>query len=102
MISPNTTMTLRRVPVSMAGSAGGALQTGQRIGSAVGTAALAGAFYAVLAASGAGYRLAVSVAVGGAAVAVTVALGIGVVEWRKGRVPVADPPVHLDLTPGAP
>jgi MFS family permease len=95
VISPNTTMTLRCVPVSMAGSAGGALQTGQRIGSAVGTAALAGVFYAVLAASGTDYRLAVSTAVGGAALAVTIALGIGIVEWRKGREPVAEATLHI-------
>ena len=38
----------------MAGSAGGALQTGQRIGGAIGTAALPGVFYAVLAANGTG------------------------------------------------
>jgi EmrB/QacA subfamily drug resistance transporter len=95
VISPNTTLTLRCVPVSMAGSAGGALQTGQRIGSAIGTAALAGVFYAVLAASGTDYRLAVSTAVGGAALAVTVALGIGIMEWRKGRTPVAEAPLHI-------
>jgi EmrB/QacA subfamily drug resistance transporter len=95
VISPNTTMTLRCVPVSMAGSAGGALQTGQRIGSAVGTAALAGVFYAVLAASGTDYGLAVAVAVGGAALAVSVSLGIGIAEWRKGREPVAEAPLHI-------
>ncbi len=96
VISPNTTMTLRCVPVSMAGSAGGALQTGQRIGSAVGTAALAGIFYAVLAATGTDYPLAVSIAIGGAALAVSVALAIGVAEWRQGRVltPAGDQ-IHL-------
>ncbi|CAM5734740.1 hypothetical protein SFUMM280S_09315 [Streptomyces fumanus] len=48
VISPNLTMTLREVPVRMAGAAGGALQTGQRLGGAVGTAALPGLFYLVL------------------------------------------------------
>ncbi len=95
VITPNTTMTLRCVPVTMAGSAGGALQTGQRVGSAIGTALLAGVFYAVLAATGTDYPLAVSIAVGGAALAVTVALGIGIGEWRKGRgANVASGPVH--------
>jgi EmrB/QacA subfamily drug resistance transporter len=48
VISPNITMTLRDVPVRMAGAAGGALQTGQRLGGAVGTAALPGLFYLAL------------------------------------------------------
>jgi MFS family permease len=48
VISPNITMTLRCVPVRMAGAAGAALQTGQRVGAAVGTATLPGLFYLVL------------------------------------------------------
>jgi MFS family permease len=58
--SPNITLTLQSVPVRMAGAAGGALQTGQRIGSSIGTAALAGVFYMVLAAGGHDYPAAVS------------------------------------------
>lgn len=38
VISPNFTLSLESVPTRMAGAAGGALQTGQRIGSAIGTA----------------------------------------------------------------
>jgi hypothetical protein len=84
-------MTLRCVPVHMAGSAGGALQTGQRIGSAIGTAALAGVFYAVLDATGTDFPVAVSIAIGAAAVAVTIALAIGIGEWRTARArPVGD------------
>lgn len=90
VISPNTTMTLRKVPVEMAGSAGGALQTGQRIGGAVGTAALPGFFYAVLAASGRDFALAASVAVGVAAVAVTAALVVAIVELRTENRQQAD------------
>src|SRR4051812_8689657 len=40
VVSPNTTLTLEAVPRRMAGAAGGALQTAQRIGSALGTALL--------------------------------------------------------------
>jgi MFS family permease len=58
--SPNITLTLASVPVWMAGVAGGALQTGQRIGSAIGTATLASIFYAVLARTGRDYPVAVS------------------------------------------
>jgi EmrB/QacA subfamily drug resistance transporter len=41
VVAPNTTLTLACVPTRMAGAAGGALQTGQRIGTAIGTAVLA-------------------------------------------------------------
>jgi EmrB/QacA subfamily drug resistance transporter len=85
VISPNTTMTLRYVPVASAGSAGGALQTGQRIGSAIGTATITGIFYAVLVSSGGDFRRAVAIAVGGATVGAVVALVVGVLEWRTGR-----------------
>jgi EmrB/QacA subfamily drug resistance transporter len=46
--SPNITLTLQFVPVAMAGAAGGALQTAQRIGAAVGVAVLATVYYQVL------------------------------------------------------
>ncbi|MEU8028898.1 MFS transporter [Streptomyces sp. NPDC049099] len=47
--SPNTTLTLTLVPVRRAGAAGGVLQTGQRIGSAAGVAAVGSVFFAHLA-----------------------------------------------------
>lgn len=87
VISPNITMTLREVPVQMAGSAGGALQTGQRFGAAIGTATLPGLFYVVLGATGGGstddFRAAVALSLAAAAVGVAVALVIAVVEWRR-------------------
>lgn len=85
VISTNVTMTLRSVPVHMAGSAGGALQTGRRIGAAVGTAALTAVFYAVLAGSGGDVRLAGGAAIGGAAAWIALAWGIGLAEWRRDR-----------------
>ena len=54
-ISPNITMTLSAVPPRMGGAAGAALQTGQRIGSAIGAAVLTAAFRLSLS-SGAGAR----------------------------------------------
>jgi len=51
VISPNLTLTLSRVPVARAGSAGGLLQTGQRIGSAAGIAITGSIFYDQLASS---------------------------------------------------
>ena len=85
VIAPNTTMTLRFVPVATAGSAGGALQTGQRIGAAVGTATLTGIFYSVLASSGGDFRRAVAFAVGVASVVEVLALLVGILEWRTDR-----------------
>ncbi|GAA2460972.1 MFS transporter [Streptomyces glaucus] len=83
VISPNITMTLREVPLRMAGVAGGALQTGQRLGGAVGTAALPGLFYLVLGATHDDYRSAVAVAVGSGLVAMLCALAVAVRDWRR-------------------
>jgi EmrB/QacA subfamily drug resistance transporter len=52
VIAPNVAITLSEVPVRRAGTAGGLLQTGQRIGAAVGIAAVGSAFFAALASSG--------------------------------------------------
>jgi EmrB/QacA subfamily drug resistance transporter len=57
--SPNVTLTLASVPVRMAGAAGGALQTAQRIGAAIGTALLASIFYRLLTSSGHAYPTAI-------------------------------------------
>jgi len=51
VISPNLTLALSEVPVQRAGSAGGVLQTGQRIGSAAGIAITGSVFYNQLASS---------------------------------------------------
>ncbi|HEU5425473.1 MAG TPA: MFS transporter [Actinocrinis sp.] len=48
VIAPNQTITLSEVPVRYAGSAAGVLQTAQRIGSAVGIAAVGSVFFAAV------------------------------------------------------
>jgi EmrB/QacA subfamily drug resistance transporter len=83
VVPRNTAMTLRRVPAQGAGAAGGVLQTGQRLGAAIGAAAVAGAFYLVLGV--ADVATAVSVGVGVAALGAGVALAIAAVDWRKGH-----------------
>ncbi|MFI7576058.1 MFS transporter [Micromonospora sp. NPDC049497] len=50
VIAPNQTLTLADVPVPQAGSGAGMLQTGQRIGSAAGIAAVGSVFFSSLAA----------------------------------------------------
>ncbi|GAA2151807.1 EmrB/QacA subfamily drug resistance transporter [Humibacillus xanthopallidus] len=47
VISPNVTLTLAAVPVPRAGTAGGLLQTGQRIGTAAGIALIGAVYFAV-------------------------------------------------------
>jgi EmrB/QacA subfamily drug resistance transporter len=86
VISPNITLTLREVPVRMAGSAGGALQTGQRVGAAIGTAALPGVYYLVLGATGQDHQVAAAVALSGAVLSVTAAFGIAVWDLRHERI----------------
>ncbi|MDT7800128.1 MAG: hypothetical protein QOI78_3561 [Actinomycetota bacterium] len=84
VISPNTTLTLECVPVRMAGVAGGALQTGQRIGTAIGTAVLASVFGTVLLSSR-DQQLALSVALCCAAFLTCGALALAVAELRARR-----------------
>ena len=81
VISPNVTMTLHDVPVRMAGSAGGALQTGQRFGAAIGTATLPALFYLVLSSTGNDFRAAIAAALATAVVGVAAGAGD-----RGGRV----------------
>ncbi|MER6852176.1 MFS transporter [Streptomyces flaveolus] len=85
VISPNITMTLRDVPVRMAGAAGGALQTGQRLGGAVGTAALPGLFYLTLNATHDDYHEAMALSVGSGVAAMLCALTVAVLDWRRDR-----------------
>jgi hypothetical protein len=82
--SPNVTLTLEAVPVRMAGAAGGALQTAQRIGAAVGTALLASVFYRILTGSGYAYPKAVSDALWCACGLMVVALLLAIGElWQR-------------------
>ncbi len=84
VISPNLTLTLESVPPRMAGAAGGAVQTGQRIGSAVGTAVLAAVFYGV-SAGGSDHRRAIVAALLTAAAFVLVSLAVAILEQRARR-----------------
>jgi MFS family permease len=83
--SPNMTLTLQHVPVRMAGAAGGAVQTAQRIGSAIGTAGLATIFYHVLASTGRDYSAAVSDALLCAGAMMLLALVMAIVDLTRQR-----------------
>lgn len=101
VISPNQTLTLSEVPVHRAGSAGGVLQTGQRVGTAVGVAAVGAVFFNRLAANGgdhaAAFRAALVVTIGFVVVALATAL------WDAGA-PRAAPARHRmpTFSPGVP
>jgi hypothetical protein len=69
----------------MAGSAGGGLQTAQRFGASVGTAALPGLFYLVLAATGDDYPVAAAAGLSVSVVGALAALVLGVVDLRRER-----------------
>lgn len=58
VISPNQTLTLAEVPVERAGSAGGVLQVGQRIGAAAGIALTGSVFFSAVAATRGDFGLA--------------------------------------------
>jgi MFS family permease len=98
--SPNMTLSLASVPVRMAGAAGGALQTAQRVGSAIGTAVLATIYYQVLTGSGRDYSTAVSDALLAASGIMVLALLLAVAElirWRShrdGQFAPNPPPEH--------
>ena len=85
VISPNITMTLRDIPVRMAGAAGGGLQTAQRFGATIGTAALPGLFYVVLGATEQDYPAAAAAGLGVALVGIAAALVLAVVDLRRTR-----------------
>jgi EmrB/QacA subfamily drug resistance transporter len=85
VISPNQTLTLAEVPVERAGSAGAVLQTGQRIGTAVGIAAVGAVFFAQLAANGGSWGLAFRAALIVTIVFVVVAFAAAVYDVTVAR-----------------
>ncbi len=85
VVSPNITLSLAEVPNRMAGAAGGALQTGQRIGSSIG-AALLMTVYGVASSAGAGaaLRAALFTSLGVLGLAMAMAVRSLVREGREG------------------
>ena len=76
VIGPTFTLTLADVPPSMGGAAGGAIQTGQRIGSSIGAALLMTVYHVTADATSAsrGLRTALLTAIGVLAVALAMAI----------------------------
>jgi len=96
VISPNQTLTLAEVPVAGGGSAAAVVQTGQRIGTAIGIAAVGAVFLSALA-SGADYVGALATSMYVVAACIAVALVIALTDlWvgapRPGAAQAATPP----------
>ncbi|MEW2359616.1 MFS transporter [Spirillospora sp. NPDC029432] len=88
VIAPNQTITLSEVPPAQGGSAAGMLQTGQRVGTAAGIAAVGAMFFATIAGTGgdwaAGFRHGLLVILGLVAAAFVTALA-DLLLGRRGR-----------------
>jgi EmrB/QacA subfamily drug resistance transporter len=97
VITPNQTITLSEVPPGKGGSAGGVIQTGQRIGAAIGIASVGSVFFADLAATrghwSQAFRVALLVAIALILVALIAALADIFTGTRRsnGRPPGAHP-----------
>jgi MFS family permease len=85
VITPNQTLTLSEVPVAQAGSAAGMLQTGQRIGAAIGIAGVSSVFFAVLDSTHGGWSRAFRDGLLVAIAFVLVALAAAVTDSLAGR-----------------
>ncbi|MFF3886075.1 MFS transporter [Streptomyces sp. NPDC001914] len=96
-VSPNTTLTLTRVPVQRAGAAGGVLQTGQRIGSAAGIAIVGAVYFAHQASHGrsvTAIQLGLLTAVGMSVIALLLAIADQRVRQAHPEPDRAAPPVR--------
>lgn len=83
VISPNQTLTLQEVPLKYAGSAGGVLQTGQRIGTSMGLAIMTALAFAVTAVSD--WNIGMISSFAAIAIIVVLAGVVGLAEVRRGR-----------------
>jgi EmrB/QacA subfamily drug resistance transporter len=85
-ISPNQTLTLSEVPVEQGGTAGGLIQVGARVGSAIGIAAVGSVFYSTLASQHGDYSQALPLSLGVSLGFVGAALLAGIIDVVVGRV----------------
>ncbi|GAA1368058.1 MFS transporter [Catellatospora chokoriensis] len=102
VIAPNQTLTLAEVPVVGAGSAGGVLQTGQRIGAAVGIAVVGAVFFATVAATGGDFALAFRHGLWVTIGFVLISLVIALIDVRASRRAAAREPARSGAAAGPP
>jgi MFS family permease len=101
VISPNLTLSLSEVPVARAGSAGGVVQTAQRIGTAAGVAAVGSLCFSRLAATG-DWSAALAAALLLCAGIVAVALAIAATDVALSRRPRGGRPRETVTTAAVP
>lgn len=83
VVSPNQTLTLAEVPLEYAGSSGGIMQTGQRIGTSIGIAVITAVSFTVLPRSD--WAQAITAGFGLIGLIILCALAVGVVDLRHRR-----------------
>ncbi|WP_425555190.1 MFS transporter [Kitasatospora arboriphila] len=94
VIAPNQTVTLQEVPVVRAGSAGGVLQTAQRIGSAVGIAVVGSVFLGHAGGAPDAWTGAFQLGIAVSAAFVLVALAVAAADIRGHRPPPPEKALH--------
>ncbi|MGH8867068.1 MAG: MFS transporter [Actinomycetes bacterium] len=92
VITPNITLSLTEVPVRRAGSAGGVVQTSQRIGSAIGIAVVGAVFFSRLEATRGDWTAAVQAGLLVCTGFVLLALVLALSDVRRGRTLAAAVP----------
>ena len=94
VISPNLTLTLSEVPVDEAGTAGGILQTGQRLGAAAGIAAIGSVLFWRLSSSHGDWGTALSTALLLTIGLVGAALALAIADFLREPGRPGDPPAR--------
>jgi len=94
VIAPNQTLALDEIPPREGGTAAGVLQTGQRIGSAIGIAAVGAVFFGRLTDSPGNWSGAISLGLLGAVGFVVLALLVGLADLLIGRRRVEPEPAQ--------
>jgi MFS family permease len=89
VVSPNQTLTLAEVPLEYAGSSGGIMQTGQRIGTSVGIAIITAVSFTVLPRSD--WAQAITAGFGVIGLIIASALAVSIADLRHGRKNTATP-----------
>ncbi|BCJ62678.1 MFS transporter [Micromonospora endophytica] len=102
VIAPNQTLTLSQVPVPQAGSGAGMLQTGQRIGSAVGIAVVGAVFFSAVTAGNDAWSRAFerSLLVSAGIIALALLVALADLTHREKRK--EGPPINASRRGGAP
>jgi hypothetical protein len=83
VVSPNQTLSLAEVPLRYAGSAGGVLQTGQRIGTAIGIAVITSVAFGMAAAHG--WDLAIAIGFGVIIAVIVLTIAVALVDLAATR-----------------